>query len=296
MRDKSNIENEKIEYVPIYQKQLGELLKFAKGNLSMAEFAAKCGVSPTTFSRIVNGTIAKPLEEELIAVIAENSDETTGISYEDLMKANGMVPKSDDTPQRRAAQRRRNESKKRREMVQSIIMRELFDRGYTIGPVFGTPLTETDPTLQKSRFGFNHHIRFALRVAGYEPLYWNFSNVIPPFGELSEDDDMYKKEIHSEVHFLIAMLGDIFLKDIWEPETFKDTRYSIIITNKDIFEDFFKTLEGIKFNNSFSVILLEMNERKVVEERLLPRHDGKVDESLFDPNRTIVFPPSSSVP
>lgn len=96
MRDKSNIENEKIEYVPIYQKQLGELLKFAKGNLSMAEFAAKCGVSPTTFSRIVNGTIAKPLEEELIAVIAENSDETTGISYEDLMKANGMVPKSDD--------------------------------------------------------------------------------------------------------------------------------------------------------------------------------------------------------
>ena len=50
---------------------------------------------------------------------------------------------------------------------------------------------------------------------------------------------------------------------------------------KDVFEGFFKYLEGVKVNNSFSLILVDIKEQRVVEERFIPRHDGKEQKSLF---------------
>ena len=40
------------EFVPIYQKRLGDVVTYAKGKMSMAEFAKKCGMNPITFSGI----------------------------------------------------------------------------------------------------------------------------------------------------------------------------------------------------------------------------------------------------
>ena len=40
-------------------------------------------------------------------------------------------------------------------------------------------------------------------------------------------------------------------------------------------------LEDVSFNNSFSLILLDLNKQKVIEERFLPRRDGVEYKSLF---------------
>ena len=64
-------------------------------------------------------------------------------------------------------------------------------------------------------------------------------------------------------------------------EAFEKTRFSFVFDNKDVFEGFFKYLEGVKVNNSFSLILVDIKEQRVVEERFIPRHDGKEQKSFF---------------
>lgn len=277
-----------IEYVPIYQKRLGDMLTYAKGKQSMAEFAKKCGFNPITFSRIVNGSIKKPLSQEEIRRIAENSERPTEVVFIDLMRANGMVPKDDNTPMRQESQKRWNEGRLRSETIQNAIMRDLFDRGYTISPVFNTPLKETDPILQKSRFFLSHHVNYALSVQGCEITYWNFMINNFTGKEFANDPDKYAKEIRSETRDIMLFNNEIFLRDAWEPEAFENSRFSFAFINKELFESFFELIKDVKFNNSFSIILLDLDktrididERRVVEERLLPRRDGKEEISLF---------------
>ena len=287
-KEEHNMDNETtpksmldIEYVPRYQKELGEALLFAKGKRSMAEFAKICGMNPITCSRIVKGDIRKPLSQAEIRTIAEQSDEPTEDIFEYLMRANGMVPKDDNTPRRQESEKRSLESRRRRENMQSIIMRRLFEGGKTISPVFNTPLAETDPILRKSRFNFSRNVNFALSIPGSDPEYWNFRINVFTGGEFANDPEKYKEEVGYEVRNLFGWCSDLFLRDIWEPEAFENTRFSFVFVNKDLFNGFSQMLDGIKFNNSFSLILLDLDAQAVAEERLLPRHDGKEETSMF---------------
>ena len=270
-----------IEYIPRYQKDLGDALTYAKGKQSMAEFAKKCNINPVTFSRIVQGTIKKPFSQEEIKTIAENSDLPTEDIFESLMHANGMVPKDNDTPRRRESERRYAENIQRRETMQNIIMRSLFEGGKTLAPVFNTPFEDTDPTLKKSRFYFSKCVDFALRVQGYEPAYRNFKVFNFTGEEFANDDEKYKNEIRMEVRDVFFRIQDVFLRDMWEPEAFDNTLYTLVFANKDLFEEFFKFLEGLRFNSSFSLVLLDLDKQRFVEERFLPRHDGAEQTSLF---------------
>ncbi|MCR4644744.1 MAG: helix-turn-helix domain-containing protein [Oscillospiraceae bacterium] len=292
MEQQNDLQEElQVVYVPIYQKQLGELLKYAKGEKrTMAEFAQACGVSPTTFSRIVNGAIAKPLEKELIVKIAEHADPASCITFEKLMCANGWVPASDDTPRRRRTQNRLEAHHRRHDQIQSILMQELFTRGYTIGPIMGTPFEQLDPTLQKSRFHLNSQIRFGLRVKGFEPEFWHFSaNTFT--GEEFREPGEYNAQVQQEAFYLLSSHEDTFLRDMWEPEAFANSLYSIVIANRDVFEAFSRLLEGVPFNNSFSLILVDLQQQTVVEERMLPARNSLPLTSLFEvPRQESAYP------
>ena len=279
------------EKIPIYQKRLGELLRNAKGEKrTMAEFAQECGVSPTTFSRIVNGAIAKPLEKELIAKIAEHADPASWVTFEQLMRANGWVPASDDTPRRRKVKAQNEGSRERRDQIKSIIMQELFARGYTIGPIMGTPFEQLDPTLQRSRFRFYTRIRFGLRVMGFEPEFWHFSTNIFT-GEEFRGTEQYENEVRQEAFYLLELHEDAFLRDMWEPEAFANSLYSIVMVNRDVFEAFSRLLEGVPFNSSFSLILVDLQQQTVVEERMLPARNSLPLTSLFDvPRQESAYP------
>ena len=276
----SGEKDKKEEWKPIYKKRLGDAINYAKGDQSMAKFAKKCGLNPMTLSRAVNGTIEKPLSEAAIRAMAENSDRPTEDVLEYLMHSNGWV-RNDDEERMQRSEQRRQERKDRHDAVQGIIMRTLFEDGCTIIPVINTELEKLDPTLKKSRFRLHTDIKFALCVKDCEPAYRNFSVNIFTGQEYAADKDEYKRELRSELHFLMERYKDAFLRDTWEPEAFENSLYSIVFVNRELFSGFAKMLEGVSLNNSFSLILLDLEKQKVVEERFLPRRDGRKDESLF---------------
>ena len=277
-----------VEWIPIYQKRLGDVVTYAKGKMSMAEFAKKCGMNPITFSRILKGDIKKPLSQEEIKTIAENSELDTKDIFEDLMRANGMVKKNTDADDAER-EKRRAENRQRRETIQNSLIRSLFESGCTISPVANTEEDVKYPLKNSGRYKLGVRVSFVLSVQGDEAAFWNFSInsfSIDEYRRYTKDDTedetkAYNWAIRREVSDVVWRCPEIFLRDVWEPEAFENTRFSFVFDNKDVFEGFFKYLEGVKVNNSFSLILVDIKEQRVVEERFIPRHDGKEQKSLF---------------
>ena len=277
------------EYIPIYQKRLGEAITCAKGNMAMAEFAKKCEMNPITFSRIVKGDIKKPLSQEEVRKIAENSEQDTEYIFKFLMRENGMVPKNDDNADRQERDQIRAEDKQRRETIQNSLIRSLFESGCTISPVANTEEDVKYPLKNSGRYKLGVRVSFVLSVQGDEAAFWNFninSFSIDEYRRYTKDDTKYETKaynwaIRREVLDAVRSCPEIFLRDVWEPEAFEKTRFSFVFDNKDVFEGFFKYLDGVKVNNSFSLILVDIKEQRVVEERFIPRHDGKEQKSLF---------------
>ena len=277
-----------VEWIPIYQKRLGDVVTYAKGKMSMAEFAKKCGMNPITFSRILKGDIKKPLSQEEIKTIAENSELDTKDIFEDLMRANGMVKKNTDADDAER-EKRWAENRQRRETIQNSLIRSLFESGCTISPVINTEGKEKYPLKDSGRYKLRARRPFVLSVQGDEASFWCFkinSFSIAEYRRYTKDDTedenkAYNDEVREEVSEAAWECKEIFLRDAWEPEAFEKTRFSFVFDNKDVFEGFFKYLDGVKVNNSFSLILVDIKEQRVVEERFIPRHDGKEQKSLF---------------
>ena len=145
------------------------------------------------------------------------------------------------------------------------------------------------PLKNSGRYKLGVRVSFVLSVQGDEAAFWNFninSFSIDEYRRYTKDDTKYETKaynwaIRREVLDAVRSCPEIFLRDVWEPEAFEKTRFSFVFDNKDVFEGFFKYLEGVKANNSFSLILVDIKEQRVVEERFIPRHDGKEQKSLF---------------
>jgi len=120
-----------------------------------------------------------------------------------------------------------------------------------------------------------------LRVADCELGFWNFSNYLFSAEDFSGRKEIYQRELRHETFSMIHTIKDLFLRDAWEPEAFLNTQYSIVLICRDLYDSFFRTVEGITVNNSLSLILIDPDKQKVVEERFLPRRDEKKDKSLF---------------
>ena len=81
------------EYVRVSEPQkdkLAELVKQAKGKRTVTEFAIQCGVNPSTMSRLLNQKQSGTTTDDLIAAIALNAAPESGVTKEELLKANDM--------------------------------------------------------------------------------------------------------------------------------------------------------------------------------------------------------------
>ena len=148
-------------------------------------------------------------------------------------------------------------------------------------PITGTDLEETDPYVKTSRYGFSRRVRFAIRINGAEPISWNFMTDIFTGNEYSEDQKEYEIDVKSQANWLLDDLKNVFLREIWEPEAFVGTKYSLVTINKDVYDALLQKLEGLTFENWFTLILVDIEQGTVIEEKQLPRKDGKEFESLF---------------
>ena len=187
-----------VDWKPIFQENLGDAINHAKGKQSMAEFARKCGLNPMTLSRAVNGKIEMPLDEKTIKAMAECSEFPTEEVLDSLMRANGCVKKGEKEKRRQKYALHSTPRKDRLDSAQSIIMRTLFEDGYTIIPVINTELEALDPTLKESRFQLRTMVTFALSVKGYDPAFRNYSVSIYTSEEFSSYKSPYKKNVEHE--------------------------------------------------------------------------------------------------
>lgn len=278
MSKTNSADNEYIQISSPDIPKLAEYIKQAKGeNRTMAEFAQECKlVSPSTFSRIMQRHITKPLSVELIKAIIDNSDKSVSLSLDDFMRANGMMPKSELAKQSFSGSSRERE--KIYADIRHFIADELYSRGCMLRIYPGLSKEE----LPESEFYLPRRGRLAVTVQGYEPRFWNFIIHIPfshhykSFLGKTEQEQLTGSMIK-----LISDWSSIFLRDTWEPEKLKNVKHSFVFTEKQLYEAFCDTMMKIKVNTYMSVILIDIAKEKVIE-KMIPRRDKKTLTSIFD--------------
>lgn len=278
MNKTHSMDNEYVQVSSPDIAKLAEYIKQAKGeNRTMAEFAQDCNsVSPSTFSRIMQGHIINPLSVELIKAITDKADRSAGLSLDDLMRANGMISKSELARQGFSGSNRERE--KFYADIKHFIADELYSRGCMLRIYSGLSKEE----LPESEFYLPRRSRLAVTVQGYEPGFWNFIIHIP-FSDhykslLGETED---EQITGSMKRIISDWSFIFLRDMWEPEKLRDVKHSFVFTEERLYEAFCDTMMKIRVNTYMSVILIDMAKEKIIE-KMIPRYDQKTLTSIFE--------------
>jgi len=258
------------EYLSMYvpdKAGLAELLGQAKGNGTMAEFAKKCGVSATTFSRIMNQNIAKPLTKELISVIAQNAAASSGVDYEALMRANGMIPKDEMRRNPVDSEKWERKQKKREELetnVWTILVERLYERGYMLRLL-------KDAEDENTKYGLVTYSDYSVRLQGFEPSTWNFKvDYYKTQGDL-----LNERETESLKYRIMRKNATLFLRDAWEEKSLEGSMNSFVFIDPAMFELFCDMLKDVQVNSWMSAILIDSSKRKIVKEQPIPRKDGK---------------------
>lgn len=250
------------EYVQAFVpdiEELAALVYAAKGaNRSMAEFSRVCKAKgPSTFSRIVNQLIDKPLSDELLIAIAENAADPHEVTLDRLMRANGKIPKgefSEEEPTNSMLKNRklfRGQSEKNKK-IKDILVQHYLGHGH---PVIIHPDLALFDKIPSSRYGLQLPSDFALHVEGIDPLYWNF---IVDFTDL-HDVSLKSAKFDFGAAFSRSMkkYSPLFLRDAWEPETLKDFKNTIIFTEEKAYVSFRILLKDAKVNNCISAMLID---------------------------------------
>lgn len=256
--DKKVLNNYVRAYVPDTE-DLAILVSMAKGtDRSMAEFARKCKVKgPSTFSRIVNQLIDKPLSDELIFSIAENAANKNEVTLDMLMRANGKIPKeeiSDGVPVNNNRKIFNTQSEKIK-IIRDDLVQLYLNNGHSV-QIY--PDLKSLDDLPSSRYGLTIPSDFALHVQGLDPLYWNY---IVDFTDLH---DVSIKSAKTDLGALISntmkRYSSLFLRDAWEPETLKNIKNTIIFTEEKAHAIFRGLLMNTKFNSCISTRFADCDE------------------------------------
>ncbi|WP_303725490.1 hypothetical protein [Anaerovibrio lipolyticus] len=232
--------------------KLSELIVKAKGpSRSVRAFAEEIGVNPSTLTRLINMQNKSYSKDSLIIGIAEHADPASNVTLEMLMEAHG-VREMTDVP---ALDYRAMFEKRMRQ----VILDELVIRGYTVQNAL------VDVPIGMSRYDM---------VLETDAL-----------GELGKWAFEFKA-----VTVNYAGLGSIrgWISSIMESfyvNNGKLKRISVVIENKDVFEDLRRCLCNYSIPDEFSVLYIGDNQ--VLDEFIVEKNNG-VPVYVFKDNNTEV--------
>jgi len=264
--------------------ELANLIRKAKGiNRTMADFANECGENPSKFSRIANGKITQPLALDTLAKIAIHADPESQVHLGSLTIANGMVTK--DFLERKEKRREGSASKDEARFdmenrMKNIITNAILERGLAIAYQKRIHVNEGVPAIASGCGRGN----LLIRIPGYEPLYWKYKTMTyigvrrGVVGEpLPEGIDF-----ECEADFMFHDEAEYFLKTLIEPERFEKVKLTYVFPDREIYEAFYRKVSCVKANAWISLVLVDLNANKVIEETILERRDGKTTTSIFE--------------
>ena len=240
-------------------EELAFLVSAAKGpNRSMAEFSRACKVKgPSTFSRIVNELIDKPLSDELLIAIAQNAADPGKVTFDMLMRANGKIPKDETSggiPNSELTNRKlyRSQSEKIK-IIKDIIVQHYLDKGC---PVMIHPDLLLSEKMPASSYGLTIPSDFVLHIQGRDPLFWNYTV------DFTDRTGYSTKSANNDIAKLMAepmkKYYSLFLRDAWEPESLKDFKNTIVFTEHQAFAMFKISYKDVRWNTQISAIYIDV--------------------------------------
>ena len=252
------------EYVQVRTPDIMRISEYvikAKGiNRTMAQFAEDCGIGASTLSRIANGKISKPLSEDTVKAIYEHRAPESKIDLDMFMLANGMRDKKEH--ERRASMGPhysvREESMNRERQAKNAIVAALLERD--------VPIVKVPDSLERRRadapYGMRLYFVFAFYIEDALQQLWYF------------DVNTYKTDEHNRpMGFFTDRLNGLFAKtflvDAWEPDYFENQKTTFIFCDPTIYAYVVNQYKGAPINSAISVILVDTDNEKVVEETWL---------------------------
>ncbi len=282
------------------KEELADLVMKAKGeHRSMAQFARECKVKgPSTFSRIVNRLIDKPISDELIVAIAENAADKEAVTVEKLMRANGKIAKEEfvggKVPTQENKESHAQELKKTESNIRNVILNDFYDRGYVVmvyPSLMKTEKLSAEPSMKMAKSmlavlpASTHALQmrssFAVHIQGRDPLYWNF---ILADVDLPEElvENCSGRELLTKV---MDYLAPLFLRDAWEPQVLTGFKNTFVFTKEKVYKAFCDMMQDVKVNTWMSVMLVDSKERVI----LLPDQDLNGKDGYYKSMRKSAF-------
>lgn len=206
---------------------LANLLVTAKGpGRTMKKFAAECGSSQPTFSRIANQSYKGPLSNEMIKAIAEHADPGSGVSLDMLMGANGMARVMDSSTVVRDS---RMEVEK--EFINSVLSGFEMD-GRLIA-------NEKDHSfLIGTTYKFKPDLLVRVKSAENRSYLWAFELILPKmnlFGRQGIDNgSSFKQSVREYGRLFIEKVGRILPLFYNSDEPIE--KFSFVVTDEKAFE------------------------------------------------------------
>lgn len=247
---------------------LGDLIVRAKGeNRTMADFSVAVGTSASTLSRAINQKATRPVALDILVGIADHADTNSGVDLEALLQANGY------------RKRRRNKYGEgneiwdkdiRRRGINALMREKLLETGATVS--VAKRYTQEEPELDQYCFdyGFPSHFESIFKTDLFEGKdYW----VIYPCSYVSTKED--GSDAVDRIALILKAMSDLLMIDTWRPEQLQKVRFTICIVDEVIYEELLRALKVLKakFNNVFTVMLLDLENNEIVEETVLPNAD-----------------------
>ncbi len=274
--------NEKYVQVTIIDKEaLSKYLTDMKGiNRTMQQYAADCGITASTLSRILRQKIKKPLSSEILQKLYENRSKDCSINFEQLARANGMVSESkyDEFQMDKMLEDVFLEVKEQEEQdakIQKLFMDALFERGKMLRLVKAPTIIQR---ATKESFGLMPNYDFII-ISKDEgmPEKWVFTLLTD---EPAEDQ---KNSAESLVQsYLNNKLSSTFLLDAWRGEEKPGLKYSFVFWDEEIYKTFRYLLADAPLNNEMTTILIDGDASKIIKEEWLGCPQANETKSLFN--------------
>lgn len=258
----------KVDLFPGYERTddvdytfLATAFAVAKGRTSIRDFAQECGTSGATISRIINMQINAPISDSLIKAVSERLPEDSGITLDTLLKANGLRAVTiEDVSEDESLEmiKRRNVkalSVQRGQILEKtareVIQNELLEKGYSL-------------SIEQEIFGS------AIRYM------WDFAFKTDALKELGIEHWVFDVKFGNSIHSMHSM-NTIFASCYTNrPETAK-TKISVVVFEENHFNVLKRRYSDICIPDYISIILIDMNERCVVEEFNIPTDKKNIE-------------------
>ena len=235
-----------IKVGPVDQERSIYFIAAAKGDGSYREFAAAAGTSAISISRILRGNTVS-IGHDILAGFAAAAESSGAVDLDMLMEAQGWIRK----------EKAEDFWIKENNIVRQIITDELLSGENVLSLV-----NKNETSGNESEFTLK------IKEANSKETLWFFETQIYP---LEKNYSSVKEKIHRWL-------------DKANAEETAD-RHSLVIDNEFIFKELVKDLSKEKSGRYLSVILVSIQQRKIVDEYILPPKKGRHPQGIISKHR-----------